>query len=161
MTDLLSHGYGVRFKAPGRSMYPTIREGEIITVQPIEPCNVKPGDILLYQADERVIAHRLVRIERNGNDARFHHPSLCTLHSALSSDYSVLSPQSSSLSFLLRGDASGALDEPVEAHQILGKVVSVDRGGRNLGLYCRRVQMYRKFHIYASYFKKCVIRNPL
>ena len=48
--DLLSNGYGVRFGAPGRSMYPTIREGEIITVQPVELVNVKPGNILLIHA---------------------------------------------------------------------------------------------------------------
>jgi signal peptidase I len=30
-------------------MYPTIKEGEIITVEPIKPSQVKPGDIILYQ----------------------------------------------------------------------------------------------------------------
>ena len=118
--DLLSNGYGVRFGAPGRSMYPTIREGEIITVQPVELANVKPGDILLYQMGKRVIAHRLVSIANS---------ALITQHSALSSDHSEFSTQHSSLSFLFRGDASSIFDDPVAAHQVLGKVVSVEHLG--------------------------------
>ena len=32
-TELLRQGKSVRFRAPGRSMYPTIKEEEIITVR--------------------------------------------------------------------------------------------------------------------------------
>jgi hypothetical protein len=162
ITDLLSHGYGVRFRAPGRSMYPTIREGETITVHPVEPCNVKPGDILLYLVDKRVIAHRLVSIESKNPQPS----ALSPQHSSL---FSPLSPQPSALStffstqpsalvtryFHFRSDASGALDEPVAAQQVLGKVVSVERGGHSIGLYSWRAKIFRMAFCLRRYF----IRN--
>ncbi len=49
--ELLRNGQSVRFSAPGRSMYPTIREGEPITVQPVSPSAVQKGDIILYLKD--------------------------------------------------------------------------------------------------------------
>ena len=62
--DLLSRGYSVRFRPGGHSMSPTIRDGEAVTVEPIEAERVRVRDIILYRAARSVIAHRVVRIER-------------------------------------------------------------------------------------------------
>ena len=126
-TELLGRGKRVRFRAPGRSMYPTIRENEAITVEPVEPRHVKVGDIILYRSGESVVAHRVIRIESGRNNA---------------------------LRFILREDTWGTLDEPVEAEQILGKVVSVERAGRNIDLYSRRVKMRLFAHTLASGLKR-------
>lgn len=56
---LLALGYSVRFRANGSSMYPTIRDGELITVVPAGPSEVRKGDIVLYRSDHGVIAHRV------------------------------------------------------------------------------------------------------
>jgi signal peptidase len=110
-------------------MYPTIRENESITVEPIEPQDVKVGDIILYRSGESVVAHRVIRIEKvEGKASRF----------------------------ILREDTWGTLDEPVEAEQILGKVVSVERVGRSIDLYSRRVKMRLFAHTLASRFKRWV-----
>lgn len=42
--DLLRRGYGVRFRATGYSMQPTIEDGEVITVAPVAPAAVTHGD---------------------------------------------------------------------------------------------------------------------
>ncbi|MDA2923324.1 hypothetical protein MYX65_01495 [Acidobacteria bacterium AH-259-L09] len=60
--ELLSRGTSVRFRPSGRSMYPSIREGEVITVEPVEPSDVKRGDIILYRSERGVIAHRIVQV---------------------------------------------------------------------------------------------------
>ena len=60
--ELLSLGFGVRFRAPGTSMHPTIRHGDLITVEPFAPANLKRGDIILYRLQNGFIAHRLVNI---------------------------------------------------------------------------------------------------
>ena len=52
----------MKFKACGRSMQPTIYEGETITVEPTDPVNVREGDIVLYRQNGRIIAHRILRI---------------------------------------------------------------------------------------------------
>ncbi len=67
----------------------------------------------------------------------------------------ALNPQ---LIFILRGDASLTCDEPVEAKQILGKVVSVKKGGRSVDLYSRRAKMLRIARACTSRLKKLILR---
>ena len=129
-TQLLRDGQSVRFHAPGRSMYPTIREGEAITVEPILPSEVKVGDIILYRSDDSVIAHRVARIERGENEVR---------------------------SFILRADTWGEYDEPVYADQVMGKVVSTERGGRIINPYCTGARARLLIHTIASRLKHHIL----
>ena len=125
--ELLNLGCCVSFRAPGDSMRPAIFDGERITVRPVSPSGIKPGDIILYRYPGSIVAHRVKRIEnRNGSAA-------C---------------------FILRGDALGAPDETVEVDQVLGKVVSVERGGRSIDLYSRRVKVIRMLRLCASRLKR-------
>jgi signal peptidase I len=105
VSDLLSRGHSVRFRAKGGSMHPTIREGEAITVAPARPAGIRRGDVILYRVGQGVIAHRVARVAQRLDGA---------------------------LVFIPRGDASQGRDEPVEETAILGRVVAVERGGRTL-----------------------------
>jgi len=131
--ELLRRGARVRFRATGRSMQPTILEGEAITVEPVAPAAITRGDILLYRWERGVIAHRVIRIERT-NDGTVTQPS-------------VLSPQSS---FILRGDASASSDTPIQAEQVIGKVIAVERAGRRIDLAGRRAKLKRTCRVWAS-----------
>src|SRR5436309_1432713 len=110
--ELMRRGNRVRFRAIGASMQPTIEDGELITVAPVEPAAVKRGDILLYQGVRGVIVHRVVAI--TGSAKR------------------------EDLSYLLRGDASVSSDDPVRPAQVLGRVVAMQRAGRRIDLTSRR-----------------------
>ncbi len=132
-SELLSRGTRVRFRPSGRSMYPSIREGELITVEPVDPNDVKRGDIILYRSERGVIAHRVVV----GTDQ----PSSPT-------QSSVLSPH-----YFLRGDASLCCDQPVAAHQILGRVIRVERDGRSVALASRGAKMWHKVRRLGSQLK--------
>lgn len=147
-TELLRRGQSVRFRAPGFSMYPAVKEGETIIVVPISSFDIKRGDILLYLAGKKVIAHRVVRIKREKSDSRSHRAVDFAANSK------VLNPQ---LIFTLQGDASPICDEPVEAHQILGKVVSVERQGRNIDLYSTSARMFRLAYTRASRLKRLIL----
>lgn len=125
--ELLSCGNRVSFRAPGDSMMPTVFDGERVTIQPIESSDIKPGDIILYRYPGSVIAHRVISIEKRDSGA----------------------PR-----FILRGDALGAPDEVVEVDQVLGKVVSLERGGRSIDLYSRRVKIIRMLRLCASHIKR-------
>ncbi len=163
-TELLRRGQSVRFRAPGLSMNPTIREGETIMVAPISPFNIKRGDILLYLAGMKVIAHRVVSIKREKSDSIAHSSAngaiQSTSHSSANSSirtktYSnALIPQ---IIFILRGDASAICDSPVKAQQILGKVVSVERHGHNIDLYSRKAKMFRLAYTWASHCKRLIL----
>ena len=111
---LLTQGYSVRFSAPGTSMGATIRDGEAITVAPAEPGEITRGDIVAYRRGHQVIAHRVVGCGRRDR---------------------------ADGAFLLRGDAALTCDAPVTPEQILGKVVSVERRGRQLSVNSRQARL--------------------
>jgi len=139
-TELLRRRQCVRFRAPGLSMHPTIKEGQTITVAPISPLDIKRGDILLYILGRKIIAHRVVSIEKKKSDSSNQPSKFC------------------SRLFLLRGDASTICDEPVEAQQILGKVVFVERDGRSINLCSRKAKIFRLAYKSASHLKRLISR---
>jgi hypothetical protein len=101
--QLLADGFGVRFRAGGASMQPAIHDGDALIVAPVSTREVRPGDVLLYRRDRRGIAHRVVRVRTTGGAV---------------------------MDVLLRGDAEPACDAPVAAHDVLGRLVAVDRTAR-------------------------------
>ncbi len=132
--EVLSLGLGVRFRAPGTSMHPTIRHGDVITVEPAAPAKLKKKDIILFRLQSGLIAHRIVNIEeRNG----------------------------SGLTFILRGDASTTCDCPVEAQQVLGKVVWLERGHRTIDPYRWRVRLWSMLYLWLARLKRSVFQRFL
>lgn len=105
--ELLANGCAVRFRAEGGSMHPTIRSGELIIVEPVDPVSIRRGDILLAKSHGRIVAHRVTAIEAG----------------------EVGLPR-----FTLRGDAIATPDAPVGAAGVLGLVRTVERGGRQVRL---------------------------
>jgi len=81
-TELLVDGHGVKFRSPGNSMYPTIRNGDVITVMPIETASITIGDIILYRHKSGVTAHRVIRIAKRDGIIVLHHMHL-QLHTHL------------------------------------------------------------------------------
>ncbi len=179
--ELLRQGQSVRFQAPGQSMHPTIKEGETITIAPVALFNIKRGDILLYIVGMKIIAHRVVRIKREKSDSISHSSDNFAIQSTSDSSANPVTHASSpslahssthSLTqapthskelnprhlFILRGDASLTCDEPVEAQQILGKVVSVEKRGRSIDLYSRKAKMFRLAYTCASRLKRLILR---
>ena len=130
--ELLSWGTTVRFRPSGRSMYPSIREGELITVEPVQASDVKIADIVLYRSGRGLIAHRVIEVSCPQAE-----PSAVG-----AAGFSLRA--SSSRVFRLRGDASLSCDQPVEAEQILGRVVGVERNGRSIQLASRGAKMWHR-----------------
>jgi hypothetical protein len=60
-SELIAGGYGLRFQAKGRSMLPTIQDGEIIHVQPVASYMLRIGDIVLLRSGAEFKAHRIIR----------------------------------------------------------------------------------------------------
>ncbi len=96
--DLLRAGHSLRFQAQGRSMLPTIQDGDILQVAPVQPQQLRRGDIVLVDLQQggagKVRAHRLVRKDLVGDQ------------------------------FVTQGDASLEPDSPVRATQIMGRVMA-------------------------------------
>jgi len=146
-------------------MHPAIKEGETITVVPISLFDIKRGDILLYLAGMKVIAHRVVSIKREKKDSTSHSSANFPIQSTSDSSANsstrasthsqTLNPQ---LIFILRGDASLTCDDPVKEQQILGKVVSVERDDRSIDLYSTSARMLRIAYAWVSSLKRRIVR---
>jgi hypothetical protein len=127
-------------------MYPTICDGDVVTVMPIEAESIIAGDIILYRHRSGFAAHRVIRIEK-GN-------SLHSPISALTSQSPDLSPQNL---FLLCGDAALVFDDPVSADQILGKVTFVERQGRRIDPYSFTAKIRFKARRLAACLKRSIL----
>ena len=135
-TELLRAGHQVKFKAPGDSMHPTICDGDLITVEPQKPSDVCVGDIILYYHENGVVAHRVVNIQAPQSAAPGTHHQL-----------------------LLRGDAAIKDDDPVSSEQILGKVVSIERNGRQIDPYYLQIKLHYKTRRLAARIKRLLRRS--
>ena len=122
LEDALTNGAAVRFRAEGASMYPTIRDGEIITVAAVSTDRVVVGDVLLCRQGARVLAHRVAGVTGHRGER----------------------------SFQLRGDAKSSCDEPVGASAVVGRVVSVGLNGRFVPLCGRAARLRRAARAAAS-----------
>ena len=107
LEELLRDGQSVRFRAPGWSMHPTIRDCEVITVAPLGASLVREGDVVLYRTGGAAIAHRVTRVR---------------------------SAAGRSEGLVLRGDAAHCCDRPIGVAQVLGRVLAVERDGRTVRL---------------------------
>ena len=59
--DLIAKDCAFTFQAHGRSMLPIIEDGDLLRVEPVDPARLKLGDIVLFRAEGRLKAHRIVR----------------------------------------------------------------------------------------------------
>jgi signal peptidase len=106
-SGVLGRNGSVRFEARGSSMYPFIRNGDVLTAVCPDIRGLAVGDIVLYRpVNGNLAVHRIVR--------------------KLSDD--------GGLRFMIRGDATFGADEYVESGQVLGVVVSRHRNGKALRL---------------------------
>lgn len=100
-SDILRRGGSFIFKAHGSSMVPFIRDGDMLTVIPVEFSDLRVGDVALYRSEQnRAIVHRIMN--KSVKDGR---PMVMT-----------------------RGDSSNYDDGWVRSEQLLGRVVSAQRG---------------------------------
>jgi signal peptidase I len=67
MATVLSRGAPFRFRASGYSMYPFIRDGDVIMIAPILS-RLRLGDIAAYvnPSNNRLTVHRVIHIVHNG-----------------------------------------------------------------------------------------------
>ncbi len=93
---LLSEGKTIRIQAHGYSMYPCIKPGSVLLIEPISiKGNPVPGEIIAIRRESGLIVHRLVKIVRKEG-----------------TDY-----------FIARGDSNALPDNPVRLNMIAGRIV--------------------------------------
>lgn len=117
-TELLHNRNRVRFHAPGVSMSPFIRHHEMITVKPCTHGDVAFGDIILYHGFGKQDPQLSIPLQ----DKKIVHRFLWRR---------VVDGE---LRLITKGDNNRLCDPPVLPHQILGKVVEIEKNGWRLRL---------------------------
>ena len=102
--NLLSEGKTIRIKAHGYSMYPCIKPGSIILIEPLKQKGLPvPGEIIAIRRENGLVVHRLTRITRKNN-----------------TDY-----------YIARGDSNAWADNPVKIGMIAGRIIRAETSGEN------------------------------
>jgi signal peptidase I len=97
-------------------MFPLLRKGDLLTVEPAPIEQIKRGDIVVYEFNEKWIAHRVIQINHN----------------------------SEGLEFLLRGDTCVAFDPLVNKENFIGAVTEFQRLNRQKKLNGSRRRLWTK-----------------
>jgi signal peptidase I len=102
---VLAHGALIRVKGRGGSMFPFVRTGDVLLIEPKKAEELKIGDLVLYRrrSSGPHVMHRLIKRMPSG----------------------IL---------ILKGDSLRHFDPPVPAGQVLGRVISIERNGRSHNL---------------------------
>ena len=59
---ILDRGVFLRFQAKGYSMFPAIKDGDILKVKPFKIKEIKLGEVIFYRtAGKRMVAHRVIK----------------------------------------------------------------------------------------------------
>jgi len=101
---LLSEGKTIRIKAHGYSMYPCIKPGSLILIEPIHKKGMPlPGEIIAIKRDNGLVVHRLTNIIIRDGVTKF----------------------------IARGDSNAYADNPVSSDKIAGRIVGAEATGEN------------------------------
>jgi hypothetical protein len=101
-SDLVDAGASFRFQARGGSMYPFIREGDVLEVVPVPFREFGIGDVVFYRSGGRLLAHRVIGFVFEADRVRIR----------------------------ARGDGFLQEDPPVSEPDVVGRVERIYRPGR-------------------------------
>ena len=62
LRDALRDGRAIDIKAFGFSMWPRIKDGTLVRVEPCSGRRVRPGDVVLFERPGRFVLHRVLRV---------------------------------------------------------------------------------------------------
>ncbi|MGH9747769.1 MAG: S24/S26 family peptidase [Candidatus Acidiferrales bacterium] len=98
----------VCFRVLGASMFPWIRSGDLAFVRRCGFEQASRGDVILFERDSRLFAHRVLHSGVNGSRE--------------------------SAKLITKGDALDSADLPVSRAEFLGRVIRVHRGNRHIDM---------------------------
>lgn len=105
--EILRAGHALRFRAHGGSMWPLVRDGDVLLVLPADPAAVHTGDVVLCgNRPGRVVAHRVICVEGGPNGPLF----------------------------TVQGDALAQPDGKIPPAQLYGRVVAIERGAARIAM---------------------------
>ncbi|MFH1641153.1 MAG: S24/S26 family peptidase, partial [Candidatus Omnitrophota bacterium] len=104
VNDILIRNKSLYVRLGGESMYPTIKNGEIVKIEPLQD-KVNNNEVILYRDDRgKPIVHRVIKMDTQGDRPNY----------------------------LVRSDNNWLGGDIVEESQVLGKVTFVRRANSDM-----------------------------
>lgn len=100
VSKLLERNGELLMPSAGTSMFPLIKEGDICRFVVLQDEILRKGDILLVASEGKLIGHRLIRIDGQGEERRF----------------------------VCKGDSNLQPDQPALRGQVLGTLAAIRKG---------------------------------
>ena len=159
--EVLRSSGKLRLRATGASMLPVVWPGDILNISGEGAGKALPGDIVLFGREGGLIAHRVVEIRNTKSEVRSPRSEVgiqdlkfeIQYSESLAADSRQLTANSgqenslpkpienrkskiqnleSRVEFVTRGDSVEGNDAPVSSHEILGRVIAIQRGSRQI-----------------------------
>lgn len=128
-SQVLEEGHDLRFRARGSSMHPLVRDDDILKVRPVDGKEISVGDVVFYRSRAKgIVVHRVVSIRRG----------------------------SEGVVLVVKGDAARCRDPLVHGSQVLGRVVGLERGGREVALDSRLSRSLDPLRLRLHTVRRCV-----
>lgn len=115
--EAILNGHSVKTIASGTSMFPFLRKGDLLTIEPLSMDKIKRGDVVVFECEEKWIAHRVIKINSNDGLAEF----------------------------TTRGDARVSNDPPVRKENYIGIVSCLERNNKYISLTSFRKKISTQF----------------
>jgi ATP-binding cassette, subfamily B, bacterial len=123
--ELLNSDRQVRLRVGGYSMYPFLRNGDIITISKCSLDELKKGDIIVFKSGNRWIAHRLLIIKSSENKN----------------------------SLVSKGDTCRRKDPVISEENFIGKVISYSRKGKESSIENKKAEKKNRLLINLSFIR--------
>lgn len=124
-------GREVRVRVTGSSMLASIWPGDALMVRPLRDATALEGQVVVFTREGRLFVHRVVgKLDIPGN-----------------------------MQLLMCGDAHDDCDPPVAASEILGTVVSISRGGREVPISSSPAHKLLSFGVrHSDFLRRAVLK---
>ncbi len=121
--ELLGAKQEVKIRVFGNSMFPLLRNGDTVVVERCEINKLKSGDIILFRARGKWIAHRLHKIKK----------------------------KESKIIFKTKGDSCIKNDKPFGVAEFVGKVISYQRNAEMINIQRKYIDRIGKLIVLFSF----------
>ncbi|MBP9150776.1 MAG: hypothetical protein KBF73_00690 [Flavobacteriales bacterium] len=127
---LLFDGHQVRFKLGGNSMFPYLRDGEVAVTVRVPTDQLKAGQVIVFEQNDRWIAHRLVGLNQT----------------------------TEGLKLVAQGDSITRPDRPISEAAYLGVIIGYSRNGKQYKVDSSCHLVYGRIMSNLSPFPQFLIR---
>ena len=113
----------IYLRLSGFSMFPFLKDGDVALIKKVEISALKTGDVIVFKLDQKMIAHRLMEIKKNGE-----HYEITT-----------------------KGDTSKNNDPKFTELNYVGKITSFNRKEKNIKITTRFYEFIGVFIVKTSW----------